>query len=310
MPTPDNTNDASADNEAPNANVASNAGCATNAKSPNSIESTDMPIDGLTVCYTTFNSMRTFEPSLNAALALAKHIVVVDSGSTDGTKELCVAHGITPIHRDWTTPVEQKTFAMSLCTQSPWILLLDSDETILEDLAHNIRAAIETATPQTNGFEVNRVTWLDGRPLMHTFQPEWRLRLVRQDTSTILGDEAGGHDRFELTQGHTARIQGTLRHNSWANARHMLMRSVELGTRTGGYARRGGGIADICFNPAWSFLKQLVLKRGYRDGWRGWVAAAGVASQTLSKQAAIMERRGLEQEAARRSDDDERGDEN
>ena len=111
--------------------------------------------------------MRTFEPSLNAALALAKHIVVVDSGSTDGTKELCVAHGITPIHRDWTTPVEQKTFAMSLCTQSPWILLLDSDETILEDLAHNIRAAIELIMSarepshcrQRTQCHINKSTW-------------------------------------------------------------------------------------------------------------------------------------------------------
>ena len=67
-----------------------------------------------------------------------RKVFVVDSGSTDGTIELCRDHGIETIHRDWTNPTEQKAFAMSFCKERPWVLLLDSDETVLEDHAGNL----------------------------------------------------------------------------------------------------------------------------------------------------------------------------
>jgi len=261
------------------------------------------PMDDLTVCYTTFNSMRTMPQSLDAARTLAKHIVVIDSGSTDGTIELCQSHGIEPTHRDWTTPTEQKTFAMSFCGETPWTLLLDSDETVLDDLVGTIRQALANAEPDDCGFELNRVTWLDGKPLRHTFQPEWRLRLVRSDAAVIKSDPSGVHDHIELTRGQTHRIEGTLRHDSWADAGDMLARGVQWGVKTGRAAKRGGRVMNLCFNPAWSFLKQLLLKRAILDGWRGWVAAAGVASQTLCKHIAIMERRGQQRENDRKQTD-------
>ena len=259
------------------------------------------PIDDLTVCYTTFNSMRTLPESLEAARSLSKHIVVVDSGSTDGTIELCQSHGIEPTHRDWTTMVEQRSFAMSLCGETPWTLLLDSDETVLDELAVNIRQALAMATAQDTGFQVNRVVWLDGQALRHTFQPEWRLRLVRHAAAEIKGDNSGGHDRIEVANGRVHKIKGGLKHDSWANVSEMLARDAFLGARTGRAARRGGRIINLAFNPAWSFFKQLILKRAFLDGWRGWAAATGVAAYTLCKHVTIMEQRGLERE---RSDSD------
>ena len=126
-------------------------------------------IDELAICYTTFNSMRTIERSLESALTLSNRIVVVDSGSTDGTLELCRDRGAEVVHRDWTNPTEQKAFAMSFCTEQAWTLLLDSDETVLEDLADSIRSSMANASPDESGFELNRVTWLDGRALRHAF---------------------------------------------------------------------------------------------------------------------------------------------
>jgi glycosyltransferase involved in cell wall biosynthesis len=250
------------------------------------------PIEGLAVCFTTFNSMKTFPSSLDAARMLSRQIVVVDSGSTDGTIEFCRDHGVNPQHRDWTTPTEQKGFAMSLCADAEWTLLLDSDETILEELGKSIRSNLAGADRTCTGFELNRMTWLDSKPLRHAFQPEWRLRLVRSNSAIITSDPSGTHDHLEVTTGTCQRLSGILRHDSWLDAEDMLTRGIHWGVRTGRAARRGGRVHNLCFNPGWSFLKQLFVKRAILDGWRGWVAAAGVASQTLAKHIAAMEQRG------------------
>lgn len=259
----------------------------------------EQPIDGLAVCYTAFNSMRTMERSLESALRLSSHVVVVDSGSTDGTIEHCRSLGVEPVHRDWTNPTEQKAFAMSFCSESTWLLLLDSDETVLDDLAPAIRAALAEAGPDDAGFELNRRTWFDGRPLRHAFQPEWRLRLVRTDRARILADPSGVHDRLEVTGGRVRRLSGILRHDSWEDAADMLRRGVSWGVQTGRAAKKGGRVANLLFNPGIAFLKQLLVRRAILDGWRGWIAAGGVASQTMAKHIAIMERREQERESSR-----------
>ena len=79
----------------------------------------------------------------------------------------------------------------------------------------------------------------------------------------------------------------------------MLARGVRWSNATGRAATRGGRITNICFNPVIAFLKQLLLKRAFLDGWRGWAAAGAVAVGTLCKHIAIMERRGLEKERAK-----------
>ena len=258
-----------------------------------------MPIDDLTICFTTFNSMRTMPRALSAAGALTKKIVVVDSGSTDGTIDFCGKHGIEPVHRDWTNPAEQKKFAVSLCSGTIWTLVLDSDEVVLGDLAASIRTAIANAAPDDTGFELNRVTWLHARPLRHAFQPEWILRLVRFDAFDIKSNVGGVHERLEVKSGRSARLQGVLRHDAWIDVGDMLARNVRWSVATGCAATRGGGITNLCFNPVIAFLKQLLLKRAFLDGWRGWAAAGAVAVGTLCKHIAILERRGLEKERAK-----------
>jgi len=259
------------------------------------------PVQDLAICYTCFNSMRTLERSLRSARALSDTIVAVDSGSTDGTLELCREMGVSTTHRDWTTTVEQKQFALSLCADSTWTLILDSDETIEDDLADSIRRVLAGADEGDAGFEMNRMTWLHGRPLRHAFQPEWRLRLVRSAVAGISGDKAGGHDRLHVQGGRVGRLEGTLRHDSWVDAGDMMERGVRYAVRSADSGKSGGGPLNLLFNPAAGFLKQLILRRGFLDGWRGWLAAGGVALQALAKHMAIMERRGREREDSRSS---------
>ena len=96
-----------------------------------------------------------------ASLAWCDEIVVVDSGSTDATLEICARHNCRIAHRQWTGYVEQKSHALSLCSQ-PWILNLDADEEVSPELRDEIRAMLESdagGRVKEEGFELLRVVF-------------------------------------------------------------------------------------------------------------------------------------------------------
>jgi hypothetical protein len=77
----------------------------------------------------------------------------------------------------------------------------------------------------------------------------------------------------------------------------MLRRAEGYATIAAKQEATGGGLFDIAVRPPAAFLKQYILRRGFRDGWRGLVAAGGAAAATLMKHIAIAERNGLRAEA-------------
>src|SRR5262245_1322951 len=83
---------------------------------------------------TTFNSMRTIERVLASVKSLATKIVVIDSGSTDGTIECCRRYNAEVIHMPWKGHVPGKRAAVEQCAPHRWVLILDSDESLEPDL--------------------------------------------------------------------------------------------------------------------------------------------------------------------------------
>ena len=98
-----------------------------------------------------------------ASLAWCDEIVVVDSGSTDATLDICARHNCRIDHREWTGYVEQKSHALSLCTQ-PWILNLDADEEVSPELRDDIRAMLEEQK-----IEIAPLAFMRGRTLKNAY---------------------------------------------------------------------------------------------------------------------------------------------
>jgi glycosyltransferase involved in cell wall biosynthesis len=256
------------------------------------------PLD-LAVAICTMNNMRTIERALRSVLGLARRIVVVDSGSTDGTIELCRSLGVELLHRKWEGLTIQRQYALDQCAEHRWVLLLDSDEALEPDLRRSIDQIVAADDPRYDGWEINRKVWfLDGW-LHYTFQPEWRLRLVRGGAGRVVGigpEGQGGHDRVVI-EGRAGRLDGFCRHDSWRNLEDMFRRHVERGRRAARFDPRGGTIFHILCSPPAAMIKQLLLRRGYRDGRRGIIVAAAVGAGTLIKHLFIAQRRaGLEKD--------------
>jgi glycosyltransferase involved in cell wall biosynthesis len=242
----------------------------------------------------TKDNMRTIQECLESILPVTKDIIVVDSGSTDGTVALCEQFGAKVINRPWPGMVKQRQFCLDQASGYDWILALDSDEMLDQSLQCSIAALKETAVDSTiEGFTFNRKVWFLGGWLHHVFQPEHRLRVVRGGAAVVNGvgpEGLGGHDRL-IVGGRVEHLQGTCKHDSWKDLDDMLQNYIRLGRRAAQYDPKPSKPYMIFLNPLAVFIKQYVLKRGYKDGHRGLIASAGAACGVMIKQIQKNERR-------------------
>lgn len=263
-------------------------------KAPVDTRSADFPVDSawsglaLSVAVITRDEESNLPRCLASVAGLAAEIVVVDSHSRDQTREIAESFGARVLERDWPGHVEQKNVALTACTQ-PWVLSLDADEA----LDTTLRTAIETllrGNPTTDGYWVNRLTWYLGDWIRHAWYPEWRLRLVRREMARWSGTNP--HDRLEVT-GRTQRLDGHLLHYSYQDLSHHLRQTIEYGRISGEQvAAKGRRISPfkLISSPLGRLLRILVLKQGWRDGWRGMLVAGSSMIAGFAKYAFAIER--------------------
>jgi glycosyltransferase involved in cell wall biosynthesis len=190
--------------------------------------------------------------------------------------------------RDWPGHVAQKNRALALCTQ-PWVLCLDADEALTPELAASVSGVVRSGGAAREGWELNRRTFYLGDWIWHSWYPEWRLRLVRRELAVWSGLDP--HDRLEI-KGQAGRLQGDLLHYSFVDLADHLHRSLRY-ARIGAASYRSRGRrfrwSQLLFSPWMAAVKPLVLKQGFRDGWRGWVIAGVKGMETFAKYAFLLE---------------------
>ena len=211
-----------------------------------------------------------------ASLSWCAEIVMVDSGSTDGTIEIGSRYGARVVHRDWTGYVDQKAHGLSLCTR-PWILNLDADEEVSPELREEIQAILRRdgdGSVTEDVFELLRVVFYLGRWWrLGGWHPEWRLRLARRDKVTWHGEEPHEHARVS---GAVSRLRGELRHYTYCDIADQVAR---MNSHTSAAARslhakgRRAGLADLLLKPKARFFKFYILRKGWREGRPGFLVA-------------------------------------
>lgn len=251
-----------------------------------------LPLSVAIVCK---NNASTIGRTLDSIKGLAAEIVAIDSGSTDDTIAMLERAGARVVRSAWLGHVKTKQFALEQCTQ-PWVLCLDSDESVEPELAREIEAALSRDDPSIRGYEVNRKIFYAGKFLNHTYQPEWRLRLVRKGAAAWGGLDP--HDKLSLTatggaRGRVERLRGDLRHDSWTTIAEHLSKQVGHARVSAeslfNEGRRTNG-GRLVVSTVGALFKQVVLRSAWRDGWRGWAAAGSAAAGTLMKHVILLER--------------------
>jgi glycosyltransferase involved in cell wall biosynthesis len=222
------------------------------------------------------------------SVRFADEIVVLDSGSTDGTTDVARRHTPHVFHQPWLGFGPQKNAAIDRCT-GEWVLAIDCDEHVDPTLADAVRTAIAGASGHA-GFRVRRRSTLLGRPVRFgDWMRDRPLRLFRRDAGRFSDDAV--HERL-LLQGSEGLLPGILHHHPFQSLHAMvetMNRYSDLSADMPG--RTGSPPAVALLRAIGAFVRGYVLKGGFLDGAAGLLVAVGTAEGTFWRHVKRWERR-------------------
>lgn len=225
----------------------------------------------LSVALISFNEEQNIRRTLQAVLPLATEIIIVDSHSTDKTREIAEGLGAKVFDENWKGHIAQKNSALQKCT-CEWILCLDCDEVVDADLLKSIENAMISG--KYDGYAVNRSTFYMGRFLKHSWQPDWKLRLVKRQAQPVWKGY-DPHDALTIN-GKTSRLDGLLLHYSYKNTFDHYQRLVKYSKIAAESYNKNGkkfSYSALFLKPTFAFLKKYILKMGFLDGFAGLAVA-------------------------------------
>lgn len=240
----------------------------------------------LSVAIITLNAASQLEDCLKSA-RFADDIVVVDSGSTDGTQALAMRYGARVIDQPWLGFGPQKQFAVE-AARHDWVLCLDADERV----SPGLQAAIEHALrePLAGAYRFPRCNRFLGRYLKHgEGYPDWSLRLFDRRQARWSDDAV--HEKV-VTDAAVGTLKGDLLHDSAETLAAYLSKQNRYTSLAADMALQAGKRASfgrLAFSPIVRFIKFYLIRQGFRDGLPGLIHIAIGCSNSFLKYAKMLE---------------------
>ncbi len=231
------------------------------------------PTPKISACIITLNEAGRLADCL-ASLAFCDEVVVVDSGSSDGTEALATALGARVLQRPFDGFRSQKQFAVEQARHD-WVLCLDADERIDPTLRAAIEAARDGGFADAAGYRFARLSEYFGRFLRHgNAYPDRVLRLFDRRR----GGWRGTREIHEAASvdGSVVTLPGDVIHYPYRSLEQQLAKTQRYARMMAehDFARgKRASLVKLVLSPAWRFWRGYVLRAGFLDGWHGLVYA-------------------------------------
>ena len=221
-----------------------------------------------------------------ASIAFVDEVVVVDSGSSDGTLGLAARHGARVIQKEWLGFGPQKQFAVEAASHD-WVLCVDADERVSAEMRDAILA--ELKSPRGFVYAVARRNRFLGRWLAHgEGYPDWSVRLFHRAHARWSSDPV--HEKV-IAESPVRRLSGDLLHDSAESLAKYLdkqNRYTSLQAEAMHVAGRRASLLQLLFSPILRFVKFYLLRLGFLDGLPGLVHIAIGCMNSFCKHAKLM----------------------
>ncbi len=231
----------------------------------------------ISACIISFNEEKKIEDCLKSLQGVADEIIIVDSLSNDKTIAIAEKYTDKIFSQKFLGHIEQKNLAIEKASHD-WILSLDCDERLSDELASSI-LAIKDNLDNANAYRMPRKTFYIYRWLNHCWYPDLKTRLFNRNTSYWGGTNphdhiiTHGHD----TSNHIVRLNGDIYHYSFDSISDHL-KTIDSFTEIGASEIVRKNRKVTIFSPvthaSWTFFKLYLFKLGFLDGFAGFVVSS------------------------------------
>lgn len=236
----------------------------------------------LTVVILTKNEEKNIISIIQNAMQVTDKVLIVDSGSTDKTVELAKVNGAKVIYRAWDNDfAAQRNFALEH-VHTKWVLYLDADERMDLELSIAIVNAVKDSKEAM--YRLIRYNNAFGKSFRYgVLAPDSVVRLFPKD-KVIWQDKV--HER-PVGNMPIITLNGALEHYTYSSFEQyidkMNMYSLIAAQNYKANNKTVSVHKDLVFRPLFAFVKMYVLKRGFLEGWLGFVLCLNYANYTLNK---------------------------
>jgi glycosyltransferase involved in cell wall biosynthesis len=239
----------------------------------------------LTVVIVAKNEARNIQECV-ASAAFADEVLVLDSGSSDGTPALAAQAGARVVQTDWPGYGPQVARGFSMAT-GDWVLSLDADERITDALRNEVKQAIGSG--RHDGYRVPRMSEFCGKYIRHSgWRPDFTLRLGRRAASGFTDHFLHAH---MTVQGSVGELKSSLIHYSYPDINDVL---EKLNRYSSGHARdmqtrgKSASVPRAVLAGFFAFVRTYFFRLGFLDGQHGLMLAIYNAEYTYYKYIKLM----------------------
>ncbi|MBN1469899.1 MAG: glycosyltransferase family 2 protein [Fusobacteriaceae bacterium] len=241
----------------------------------------------LSVGLITYNEERRLGRTLESIKNIADEIIIVDSNSTDNTVEIAKKYGAKVYVENWKGYGLQKNSVIEKCTKD-WILLIDADEVISDDLSKKILEVIKEGKEEL--YDINFTSVCFGKQIKHGgWSGSYRIRLFKNGIGKYNDNVV--HESFE-TNGKKGKLTEEIYHYSYEDLSDYLSkfnRYTSEGAKE--YHKRGkkANFFGIVINPIFKFIRMYFFRLGFLDGVEGLLLAILSSNYTMVKYYKLLE---------------------
>lgn len=243
----------------------------------------------------TFNEEEHLEKCLSSLIGIVDEIVVVDSFSTDSTLSICKKFGVKVIAQKFLGYKEQKNFAIRQA-KFDHIISLDGDEALSDELKSSILKVKENW--QYDAYYFHRKNNYCGQWIHHSdWYPDKKIRLFKKGSGSWKG--INPHDTYVLNKrSRLGFLKGDLLHwiyNSYSEHNKKIERFSSIAAQEYYNLGKTSSVWKIFYRSFWAFFKAYILRRGFLDGFNGFVICWQTGHVTFLKYSKLRElnRKGL-----------------
>jgi hypothetical protein len=241
----------------------------------------------LTVTIITKNEADNIRACLES-VAWADEIIVVDSGSSDDTVNICKELGaLVHTTSDWPGFGVQKNRALSHAT-GEWVLSLDADERVTPELRSEVEAALNNPRGHV-AFRMPRLSSFCGRYMRHSgWHPDYVTRLFLRGTASFSKDLV--HESL-IVNGSVGKLRQSLLHETFHDLEELLAKINQYstaGARMLSEKEKSATLKKAVSHAVWAFFRTYILRAGFLDGREGFMLAVSTAESTYYRYAKLM----------------------